>query len=1549
MPYDSLTFVAVYSGSLNCSTGWNHFEFTTPFAYDGTSNLLVAVLDNSGGYNSSSYTFNAHAANGMSRYICNDNNPYDITAVGSGSTLSYRANMRLHVAGCSQYAECARPSVVVDSVGSDLIVLSWAPGYQENSWRIEYKAESDTVWTDEGISSSMGHTFPSLIPNTVYHFRITSLCSDTSLAALINVQTLCTIDTVPFANSFESFSTSDNHAPSCWYMYSNMTYGNYPYATTSYAHTGNQSLFVYSANGNYSYVVLPVLAPAIDSLEVSFWLFNAYSYNNCEVNVGVMTNPEDINTFVSMGTVNLTESNTWVAAHVKLNNYHGTGRHIAIVSPSSLSSSPYIDDILVDYIRPCPRVEDVTLVNVSQNTATLAWTGSEGATYEVEYGSAGFAHGSGTLESVLLDTITLTGLTHNTAYDFYVRTFCDDGDTSSWSSCYTFRTNCLLLDTLPLTEGFESLPLGWGSSRSVDFVPCWTRYFDASLSSNYPYVADYNAYDGSHCLYWYWSSSYSNQYIALPTVDTLTLPINSLQLSFYAKSNATYNTPILLVGVMDDAGNLASFQAVDTILLTSDEYSLFEIPLDSYQGNGNTIAIKPGVSTATTYWYAYLDNFLLDTIPSCPHVENLTMLASGTNSVTIGWTETGDASVWQVAIDTTSTAIPVADSVVYDSTYITINGLASGSYNYVWVRAICGEGDTSAWEGPILAVPNSWTMRPNQSDTVYLCGGVIFDDGMPNDSNSIISVSGSSYTESTYDYLNIYDGNGTSGTLLWTDNGTTAMTSFGPFFSTEGPITLEFHSDGSVFYDGFEVHVECVSTHCRVSHVRRNPALPERANSLALVWNNNGAVSYQLEYGVAGFVQGTGTLLTSTTNDANITGLAPMSYYDVYVRSICGVGDTGDWVRYTFQTAICDNMSRVDAYDTVTPSSYSSCTPLGYSSYEYTYVQSIIDSAYLADLDGDITAFAFLPTTASGGSYYTNVTIYLANVSDSVLSAGFILPDSSHQFVKVLDSADLCYTSDSWQIHPFDTTFTWDGHSNILLAVKRDHGNYDYGARFSAHSTSDAKCRYTYAYNSPVDINNPSTGYNYTHNYTPDIRFYSCNSAACDQPTITSVTQTYESATITWTGSGTVYEVNIKENAATSWTSPDISVTGNSYTFTGLQPVTEYTFRVRQDCNADSMGYSEWVLDGVLTDSLPCFAPENLVVSNITNSGATFDWTLVGTETAWELHVWYSGDIDRVYTVGSHPVTVGGFTPGVTYQASVRPLCGTAQNVVGDWSDTIVFTTAVCPNVTDLTASVNENNITLSWAADSLAERWEIEYGFQGFDQGSGTIVTTSTNTYTVYGLMEEMTYDFHVRALCGTNWYSEAFTSVTATTGNASVTCNVPTAVTATVADNTATVSWAAGAGNLSFELEYGTHGFVRGSGTIVTATASPVTLTGLAYETEYDVYVRANCGENTYSDWSPVVGFSIRSIGIDKVEGATCAIFPNPTSGNTTVTVTGINGKVKIAVVDMNGREVASETLDCSGDCAKTMDVDRLAQGAYFVRITAENVSMVRKLIVR
>ena len=81
-----------------------------------------------------------------------------------------------------------------------------------------------------------------------------------------------------------------------------------------------------------------------------------------------------------------------------------------------------------------------------------------------------------------------------------------------------------------------------------------------------------------------------------------------------------------------------------------------------------------------------------------------------------------------------------------------------------------------------------------------------------------------------------------------------------------------------------------------------------------------------------------------------------------------------------------------------------------------------------------------------------------------------------------------------------------------------------------------------------------------------------------------------------------------------------------------------------------------------------------------------------------------------------------------------------------------------------------------------------------------------------------------------------------------------------------------------------------------------------------------------------------------------ASCRLYPNPAKGSTTVSVTGISGKVRIAVLDLSGREVLGETMECSADCEKTLDIEGLAEGAYFVRITSEaGAPMVKKLIVR
>jgi hypothetical protein len=87
---------------------------------------------------------------------------------------------------------------------------------------------------------------------------------------------------------------------------------------------------------------------------------------------------------------------------------------------------------------------------------------------------------------------------------------------------------------------------------------------------------------------------------------------------------------------------------------------------------------------------------------------------------------------------------------------------------------------------------------------------------------------------------------------------------------------------------------------------------------------------------------------------------------------------------------------------------------------------------------------------------------------------------------------------------------------------------------------------------------------------------------------------------------------------------------------------------------------------------------------------------------------------------------------------------------------------------------------------------------------------------------------------------------------------------------------------------------------------------------------------------------------VGIDDVDNAAIALYPNPASS--TVTLTGIEGEATVTVVDMNGRVVkvigyGLEVIDNS----LTIDISELAQGAYFVRITGERVNAIRKLIVR
>ncbi|OXA71827.1 hypothetical protein B0A58_13365 [Flavobacterium branchiophilum NBRC 15030 = ATCC 35035] len=70
-------------------------------------------------------------------------------------------------------------------------------------------------------------------------------------------------------------------------------------------------------------------------------------------------------------------------------------------------------------------------------------------------------------------------------------------------------------------------------------------------------------------------------------------------------------------------------------------------------------------------------------------------------------------------------------------------------------------------------------------------------------------------------------------------------------------------------------------------------ANPSSSTSIDLSWTANGSTSWQIEYGVSGFVQGTGIIINTQNPNITINNLNPSTSYTFYIRAICGTNLSG--------------------------------------------------------------------------------------------------------------------------------------------------------------------------------------------------------------------------------------------------------------------------------------------------------------------------------------------------------------------------------------------------------------------------------------------------------------------------------------------------------------------------------------------------------------------------------------------------------------------------------------------------------------------------------
>jgi hypothetical protein len=174
-----------------------------------------------------------------------------------------------------------------------------------------------------------------------------------------------------------------------------------------------------------------------------------------------------------------------------------------------------------------------------------------------------------------------------------------------------------------------------------------------------------------------------------------------------------------------------------------------------------------------------------------------------------------------------------------------------------------------------------------------------------------------------------------------------------------------------------------------------------------------------------------------------------------------------------------------------------------------------------------------------------------------------------------------------------------------------------------------------------------------------------------------------------------------------------------------------------------------------------CIAVSDILTSNITAHEVDLAWTEQGSASAWEYVVQAAGTGEPVaagISVAITSASVSGLSGETDYEVYVRTDCTGGD--FSTWVGPVNFTTLVaCPQPSGLSAVVTMTSANVDWTEEGSATTWNIEWGEDGYTQGSGIgSASTIVKPYEITDLSDNTAYDFYVQSSCGgsdgdSNW----------------------------------------------------------------------------------------------------------------------------------------------------------------------------------------------------
>lgn len=115
------------------------------------------------------------------------------------------------------------------------------------------------------------------------------------------------------------------------------------------------------------------------------------------------------------------------------------------------------------------------------------------------------------------------------------------------------------------------------------------------------------------------------------------------------------------------------------------------------------------------------------------------------------------------------------------------------------------------------------------------------------------------------------------------------------------------------------------------------------------------------------------------------------------------------------------------------------------------------------------------------------------------------------------------------------------------------------------------------------------------------------------------------------------------------------------------------------------------------------------------------------------------------------------------------------------------------------------------------------------------------------------------------------------------------------------------------------------------------------------YAIYRTANASQDMNVIRIDVI--DLATVGVKDLSAGSQGyeIYPNPNNGSFNLSLKGLgNGKVTIGVYDLVGRLVYQAEGSSNGSFTRNIELDNVSNGAYFIKITADNKTFTKKVII-